>query len=79
VAKMLCEVVSRESPGSRCDVVLDEIEAFAEALGGMQRSEVVVMFYDKLKPVLDVLQQHNAVPVTSLEEVAQPEFEPVTA
>ena len=66
VARLLCETVNRESPDRRCDVVLDEVEAFANALAEMGENEVVVIFYDKLAPILEVLAQTDAVPVAAV-------------
>ena len=79
VARLLCETVTRESPNSRCDVVLDEMQAFSDAIRDMIESDVVVLFYDKLPPVLDVLNKHNAVPVDSLTEFLKPMRSEVTA
>jgi hypothetical protein len=69
VARLLCEAVTKESSDRRCDVVLDEIEAFSQILKEMEKGEVVVIFYDKLEPVLEVLRQHQAVPVSTFEDV----------
>jgi cyanophycin synthetase len=68
VARLLCETVAKEAPDRRCDIVLDEVKAFSNILQEMQENEVVVIFYDKLEPVLEVLRQHQAVPVSTFEE-----------
>jgi hypothetical protein len=39
---------------------------------------VVVVFYDKLEPVLDVLARHGAVPASSIGEIA-PQLSVATA
>ncbi|HEV2883042.1 MAG TPA: cyanophycin synthetase [Pyrinomonadaceae bacterium] len=70
VAGLLCRTVNAESPGRECLTVLDEVEAFSDELREMKQGDVVVVFYDKLEPVLEVLAQHGAVPVTSIGEFA---------
>jgi len=69
VARLLCETVNAESPDLQCDIVLDEVEAFAQSLSEMRENEIVVIFYDKLAPVLEVLAQNDAVPVASIENI----------
>lgn len=67
VAKLLCAAVGDEWPGTECRVVLDEIEALREELEGMDEGQVVVIFYDELEPVLDLLEERGAVPVGAVE------------
>jgi len=67
VARLLCEAVNAESPGTECSVVLDEVEALRAELAGMREGQVVVVFYDKLEPVLRVLEEHGAEPVNTVE------------
>ena len=73
VARLLCEAAGDEWPGTECRVVLDEIEALRSELEGLEDGQVVVIFYDKLEPVLEVLAEHGAVPVGALEEGRRPE------
>jgi cyanophycin synthetase len=74
VARLLCEAVNDEWPGTECRVVLDEIEALREELCAMEDGQVVVIFYDRLEPVLAVLEERGAVPVGAIEETKrQPE------
>jgi cyanophycin synthetase len=68
VARLLCEVVNDECPGTECHVVLDEVEALRAELGSIRDGQVVVCFYDKLAPVLSTLQEFQAVPVAALGE-----------
>jgi cyanophycin synthetase len=68
VARILCETVAREAPDRRCDIVLDEVQAFSDAVAEMSEDEVIVIFYDKLEPILDVLARHGATPALSIEE-----------
>jgi hypothetical protein len=49
--------------------VLDEIEALREELWGMEEGQVVVIFYDRLEPVLGVLREHGGIPVSAIEDV----------
>lgn len=69
VARLLCETVNREAPERSCHVVLDEVKAFSDSLRDLGENEVIVLFYDKLEPVLEVLKQYQAAPVSSFEEV----------
>jgi cyanophycin synthetase len=66
VAKIVCRAISEVSPGTQCEVVLDEIEALRHAVSQMIKGEVVVLFYEKLLPVQQALQEMAAQPVMSL-------------
>ncbi|HEX8290481.1 MAG TPA: cyanophycin synthetase [Pyrinomonadaceae bacterium] len=68
VAKLLCEAVNDEWPGTECRIVLDEIEALRAEVEGLEDGQVVVIFYDLLEPVLGVLEEQGAVPVGAVEE-----------
>jgi cyanophycin synthetase len=72
VAKLLCEAVNDEWPGTECRIVLDEVEALRSELQEMQEGQVVVIFYDKLGPVLDALREYGAHPVGAIEARRQP-------
>jgi cyanophycin synthetase len=78
VARLLCETVNREASDRRCDIVLNEVEAFSEALSEMQENEIVVIFYDKLAPVLEILERHGAVPARTIENTITQKPEKVT-
>jgi cyanophycin synthetase len=67
VAKLLCEAVNDEWPGTECHIVLDEVEALRAELREMQEGQVVVIFYDKLEPVLAALEEYGARPVSAME------------
>jgi cyanophycin synthetase len=73
VAKLLCTAVNDEWPGTECRIVLDEVEALRSELQEMQEGQVVVIFYDKLEPVLAALEEYGAVPVSTIEEKQQSE------
>jgi cyanophycin synthetase len=72
VAQLVYETVNRESPDRRCEIVLDEVKAFAGALGALRENEIVVIFYDKLAPILELLEQNGAVPVATIENFDVP-------
>ncbi|HEY0098723.1 MAG TPA: cyanophycin synthetase [Pyrinomonadaceae bacterium] len=78
VAGVLCRAVNEASPDRECRVVLDEIAAFSRELNEMKEGDVLVIFYDRLEPVLEVLEQHGAVPVTSIGEFALPQLSVAT-
>ena len=46
---------------------LARLQAFSEALSEIRENEVVVVFYDKLEPVLQVLENYGAIPAASIE------------
>jgi cyanophycin synthetase len=73
VAGLLCRAVNEASPDRECLTVLDEIEAFSNELKEMKPDDVIVVFYDQLEPVLEVLERHGAVPATSIRGLA-PQF-----
>ncbi len=69
VAEILRATIEREVPVRECTVVLSEIEALSRAIAEMEPGEVVVVFYDKIEPVMDLLERHEARRVTSLDGV----------
>jgi cyanophycin synthetase len=77
VAGLLCRAVGEASPETECHTVLDEVEAFSQELKEMTHADVIVIFYDQLEPVLEVLARHGAVPATSIGELA-PQFSMAT-
>jgi len=77
VARLLCETVNSESPDRRCDIVLDEVKAFSDTLAEIGENEIVVVFYDKLAPILEVLEQNAAVPAAGIETLYVPREEAV--
>jgi cyanophycin synthetase len=66
VAQMLSDAARDEAPQTDCQVVLDETDALHHAVKTMQRGEVVVLFYDKLESLRQVLQTYSAQPVQSI-------------
>jgi len=72
MADLIVAAVRRRNPGCACSVVLDEREALRHALDSMEPAELVVMFYDHLEPLLDVLRDHHATAVEGGRDAAQP-------
>ena len=70
VARILYDAARREAPESICEIVLNEAEAFRKALDEIKESEVVIIFYDKLAPIMEILSEHKAVPVSDFETAA---------
>ncbi|HZH90847.1 MAG TPA: cyanophycin synthetase [Pyrinomonadaceae bacterium] len=69
VAGLLCRTINAESPERECLTVLDEVEAFSAEIGELKQGDVIVVFYDKLEPILEVLARHGAVPAASIGEI----------
>jgi hypothetical protein len=67
VARRLCEAAASEAPERECRIVLDDTEALSQELRLLQGGDVVVMFYDKLEPLLRVLETFGARPATTIE------------
>jgi cyanophycin synthetase len=67
VAQMLCEAARNEAPQTDCRVVLDESDALQHAVKTMEHGEVVVVFYEKLEPLRQVLEKYAAQPVHSID------------
>jgi cyanophycin synthetase len=77
VASLLCRAVGEASPETECLTVLNEVEAFSQELKEMKLGDVIVIFYDRLEPVLEVLARYSAVPATSIGALA-PRFSMAT-
>jgi cyanophycin synthetase len=68
IPRLLSETVKQENSLCQCEVIPDEIEAVSKAIREIKENEVVVIFYDQLTAVLDVLSKNGAVPISSFEE-----------
>jgi cyanophycin synthetase len=68
VAAMLYQTIKEEAPAIECEIIADEAEALARALDAMKSGEVIVLFYEKLAPLLDVLKSYGAQLVSAVEE-----------
>ena len=66
VSTLVCDTVREVSPALECEVVLDEVEALRQAVSQMTKGEVIVLFYEKLKPIESLLEQFAAQPVSVL-------------
>ena len=62
--------MAEAAPGRECEVVWDEPEALERELGRLRAGDVIVMFYEKLEPLLAVLSRHGATPISSIEGLA---------
>jgi cyanophycin synthetase len=69
VVELLCRAVRDEVPYRECHVVIDEAEALRKALAELTPGEVVVLFYEKFDPVMELLREYDAVPVAQLAEL----------
>ena len=67
VARLLCEAAAKEAPERECRIVLDDTEALSQELRQLHGDDVVVMFYDKLEPLLRVLESFGARAATTIE------------
>jgi cyanophycin synthetase len=67
VARLLCEAATKEAPERECRIVLDDTEALSQELRQLRDGDVVVVFYDKLEPLLHVLESFDACATTTIE------------
>ncbi|HEV2864076.1 MAG TPA: cyanophycin synthetase [Pyrinomonadaceae bacterium] len=67
VAEIIRRAVREESPTVECVVAADEEIALRRELAGAGAADVVVVFFDKLAPLVRVLEEAGAVPVTGIE------------
>jgi cyanophycin synthetase len=66
VAQLLHAAVTTEAPQRECRLVLDELTALRTALDEAVPGEVIVVFYEKLEPVLGLLAQYGAQPAQAI-------------
>jgi cyanophycin synthetase len=66
VANIVFRAVREVAPATECEVVLDETEALRRAVSRMIKNEVIVVFYEKLQPIQQMLQELLAEPVIAL-------------
>ncbi|HKY05331.1 MAG TPA: Mur ligase family protein, partial [Blastocatellia bacterium] len=69
VAGLLCEAIKAKASERDCSIVLNEIEALELALKEIGQGDVIIVFYDKLKPLVELLERHGAVPAAKLENL----------
>jgi cyanophycin synthetase len=65
---MLCQAAHAEDPATECLIVLDEVDALSRELETLREGQVVVVFYDKLEPVMKLLKSVGALPVSTIRE-----------
>jgi cyanophycin synthetase len=70
VASILFEAVKEAAPERECVTVLDDLQAIRGELQRIGERDILVVFYDKLKPVLEVLDQAGAMPVSTIASLA---------
>ena len=68
IPRLLSETIKQENPDVSCEIMPNEIEAVSKALQEIKENEVVVIFYDQLSAVLDVLSKNGSVPISSFDE-----------
>jgi cyanophycin synthetase len=66
VAELLCQAAHAEAPATECLIVLDEVDALSRELKALRDGHVVVVFYDKLEPVMKLLKSAGAQPVSTI-------------
>ncbi|HWW76288.1 MAG TPA: Mur ligase family protein, partial [Pyrinomonadaceae bacterium] len=79
VAELLRRAINDETPWRECRVVQSEEEALRRELQELKPGDVVVMFYDKMEPLLPVLAEFGAEPVEGIEGLAAPADAPADA
>jgi cyanophycin synthetase len=68
VARLLSDAARSECPDRECRIIHDETAALETAVREIKPGEVVIIFYEKLGLVLDVLRRHGAAPVSYIPE-----------
>jgi cyanophycin synthetase len=66
VSSLLCQSIKEEAPQRECLIVLDQMNALATELSRMTSDDIIVMFYEKYEPVVELLERHGAVSVETL-------------
>lgn len=71
VPQLLSRAAEEAKPGINSRVILDEREALKLALKEMQEGEIVVIFYEKLNELMELIDPYSATPVASASVVPQ--------
>ena len=66
VAQLLRAVITQTAPQCECRLVLDEITALQTALDEAVPGEVIVVFYEKLESVRELLRAYGATPAQGI-------------
>jgi cyanophycin synthetase len=70
IPRLICQAVKEANPDCPCEIIPDELEAVNKAIGEMRENELIVIFYDRLSEILEILEKNRAVAVSSFEEIA---------
>ncbi|MFS4460266.1 cyanophycin synthetase [Bdellovibrio sp. HCB2-146] len=73
ISGIIQKAIQEENRSVETRVVLDACEAFKLALQEMKPQEVVVVFYEKMEPMMQVLSEYNPIPMEIVPEFL-PEF-----
>jgi cyanophycin synthetase len=68
VPRLLARAAKEAVPECECRIILDEREAVTTALNDLGPREFVVIVYDDLSLVMDILQQYGASPIDGVQE-----------
>jgi cyanophycin synthetase len=70
IIRLLHAGIKEVAPDLECIIRPDEIEAVKTELACMEPGEVVVVFYEKLQSVLQILETAGGVPVSMIEPLS---------
>ena len=70
VAELLRRAIRDEAPALQLEVIKDECEALRFEVERIGYNDLIVMFYEKLEPVREVLARMGAVPISHIEALA---------
>ncbi|GIM46032.1 cyanophycin synthetase [Collibacillus ludicampi] len=66
IAEIMRKAVEAEVPEREYRIIYDECEALETALKELEPGEIVIVFYEKIEPILQVLQRWNAMSVSTV-------------
>jgi len=66
VAGLLAQAIKEVEPDKECRIIRDECQALEAAISELQDGELIIVFYEKLSPVLEVLRRYEAVSVSHM-------------
>ncbi|ASS77016.1 cyanophycin synthetase [Tumebacillus algifaecis] len=66
IAGLLKLAIEQVTPEKECRVIHNECDALEAALQELVEGELIVVFYEKLSPILEVLRRHEAVSVSHM-------------
>jgi len=69
VPQMLHAAIKASRPELDCSFIADEGEALASAIQGMREHEAIVIFYDDIDVINEVLGRYGAIPVPRLPDM----------